>query len=159
MLPRAIMVLLVLIMLALGGFYFFSSSSYQDSFQARMFYILGDYEQSYTLAKRAYEKDLYNKMAFTLLTQSEIALKYEKYISEGNQYLEQIDAMSTKETVEEADRSRIKLMCEIMIEGYKSLPSSPLTKESLKESARQVRQKFIDLYGELFGKNSLERVQ
>lgn len=156
MLPRVIMVVIVMSMLGLGGLFFFISSSYQDSFQARMYYILGDYEQSLALAKRAYDKDLYNKMAFTVLTQSEIALKYERYITEGNGYLEQINALSAKESISEADRSRIKMMSEIMIDGYLALPSSPLTEESLKQNAKTMREKFEALHRELFGTKALE---
>jgi len=153
------MVGIVLTMLALGGLFFFSSSSYQNSFQARMYYFLGDYEQAYALAKRAYDEDVYNKMAFTVLTQSDIALQYEAYIYEGNSYLDIINTMSTKESISEADRSRIKIMSEIMIDGFLALPSSKLTEKGLKESAQTMREKFRALHRELFGKDALESVQ
>ena len=78
MLSRVVTVGIVLTMLALRGF--FSSSSYQNSFQARMYYFLEDFEQAYALAKRAYDEDAYNKMASTILTQSDITLQYEAYI-------------------------------------------------------------------------------
>jgi hypothetical protein len=159
MLSRVVMVGMVLTMLSLGGLFFLSSNSYQDSFQARMYYFLGDYEQSYALAKRAYEKDVYNKMAFTVLTQSDIALQYEAYINEGNSYLEIINALSTKDRVSESDRGRIKMMSEIMIDGFSALPSSKLTEKDLKQSAVTMREKFEALYRELFGKDYLESVQ
>lgn len=159
MLSKVSIIGIFLTILGLGGFYFFSSSSYQDSFQARMYYFLGDYEEASALAKKAYDQDIYNKMAFTVLTQSKIALKYEDYIYEGNSYLEQIDALSSKDSINEADRSRIKMMSEIMIDGFDTLPSSPLTEESLKQSAKTIQGKFIALHRELFGKDTLESVK
>ena len=78
--------LILFVILILGGslVYFNSNSSYKDSIEARIYYFLGNYKKAYELAKKAYEKDSYNKMANTVLTQSKIAIDYEKYIQQGN---------------------------------------------------------------------------
>lgn len=150
MLSRVLAMVGALALLALGALFFALNSSYQDSLQGRVYYFLGDYAQAHALAKQAHEKDPYNKMAFTVLTQSAIALKYQAYIEQGNQYLVHISAIGAKESVSEADRSRIKLMCEIMMEAYGALVPTPLTDEELQENARIMFEKFQQLHQELF---------
>ena len=139
------------VMLLGGSVYFFSSnSSYQNSIQARIYYFLGNYENAYDLAKKAYEQDSYNKMANTVMTQSKIAKEYEAYIQQGNEYLVRIDEISSKKNYTEADKVRVKMMCEIMIDSHDELSPSTLTDESLQESSQKMQKKFIQLHEELF---------
>jgi len=139
------------VMLLGGSVYFFSSnSSYQDSIQSRIYYFLGNYESAYDLAKKAYEQDSYNKMANTVMTQSKIAKEYEAYIKEGNEYFIRIDEISSKKDYTGADKVRIKMMCEIMIDSYDELAPSTLTDESLQHSSLKMQKKFIQLHEELF---------
>ncbi|NLC27237.1 MAG: hypothetical protein GX780_00490 [Campylobacteraceae bacterium] len=156
MLSRVLFIGAIVIALGSIGLFFLGSSSYQDSFQSRVYYFLGDYESAHDLSKRAYESDPYNKMAFTVYSQSIIALKYAAYINQGNDYLSQIDSISTKKEVDEADRSRIKMMSEIMIDSYRALSPSPLTDKKLQENARIMQEKFKSLHHELFGKITIE---
>ncbi len=150
MLSKIKLIIFVLLIL-LGSFLYFSfNSSYQDSIEARIYYLLGNYKEAYKLAKKAYEKDSYNKMANTILTQSKIALSYEKYIEEGNEYLKKINEISSKKDFSSADKVRIKMMCEIMIESYNDLKSSVLTDDELKKNAHDMQKKFQQLYDELF---------
>ena len=144
--------LIIFVVFLLGGsVYFFSSNlSYQNSIQARVYYFLGNYNSAYGLAKKAYEQDKYNKMANTVMTQSKIAKEYESYIEEGNRYLKKIDEISSKKDYNEADKTRVKMMCEIMIESYKNLSPSTMTEESLLKKSQKMQKKFIQLYEELF---------
>jgi tetratricopeptide (TPR) repeat protein len=144
--------LIIFVIFVLGGsIYFFSSnSSYQNSIQARVYYFLGNYDNAYELAKKAYEQDNYNKMANTVMTQSKIAKEYESYIEEGNKYFKKIDEISSKKDYNEADKTRVKMMCEIMIESYKNLSPSTMTEESLLKKSKKMQKKFIQLYEELF---------
>lgn len=138
-------------MLLGGSVYFFSSnSSYQNSIQARIYYFLGNYGSAYDLAKKAYEQDSYNKMANTVMTQSKIAKEYEAYIQQGNEYFVRIDDISSKKVYTEADKVRVKMMCEIMIDSHDELAPSTLTDESLQKSSLKMQKKFIQLYEELF---------
>ena len=150
MLSRVIMVTSVILLLALSAFFFASNSSYQNSLQARVYYFLGNYEEAHALATKAHEEDRYNKMAFTVMTQSTIALKYESYIKQGNTYFKLIDAISAQKEVTLADKSRVKIMCEVMIEQYETLVPTPLTDDALQESARMMVEKFKQLHAELF---------
>ncbi len=144
--------LIIFVIFLLGGsVYFFSSNlSYQNSIQARVYYFLGNYNNAYELAKKAYEQDNYNKMANTVMTQSKIAKEYETYIEEGNRYFKKIDEISSKKDYNEADKTRVKMMCEIMIESYKNLSPSTMTEESLLNKSQKMQKKFIQLYEELF---------
>jgi tetratricopeptide (TPR) repeat protein len=144
--------LILFVILILGGslVYFNSNSSYQDSIEARIYYFLGNYKKAYELAKKAYEKDSYNKMANTVLTQSKIAIDYEKYIQQGNEYLKKINDISSKNNFSPADKTRIKMMCEIMIDSFSNLKSSVLTDKILVENAKKMQKKFKQLHAELF---------
>lgn len=147
---RVVMIFFVILILALGGFYFATSSSYQKSLQARVSYFLGNYESAYMYAKKAYQEDSYNKMAFSVLTQSEIALRYINYIKRGKEYFDKINAISSKKDITQADKSRIKLICEIMMGEYKNLTSSLLTDKKLQENAKITYKKFKQVHNELF---------
>lgn len=150
MLSKIKLIIFTVILLG-GSVYFFSSnSSYQNSIQARIYYFLGNYESAYELAKEAYEQDNYNKMANTVMTQSKIAKEYEAYIKQGNNYLVRIDEISSKKDYTEADKVRVKMMCEIMIDSYGELLPSTLTDKSLLKSSKKMQKKFIQLHEELF---------
>ena len=150
MLSKIKLIIFVFVLLG-GSVYFFSSnSSYQNSIQARIYYFLGNYESAYDLAKKAYEEDSYNKMANTVMTQSKIAKEYEAYIQQGNEYFVRINEISSKKDYTKADKVRVKMMCEIMIDSYYELSPSTLTDESLQESSLKMQKKFIQLHEELF---------
>ncbi len=149
--PFNIKLILFVAVLFGGSLYYFSTSpSYKNSVQARVYYFLGNYESAYELAKLALREDIYNKMANTVMAQSKIAKEFEAYIELGNKYLIKIDKISSKKEFSLADRARVKMMCEIMIESYKNLAPSTLTKKSLLQNSKEMQKKFIQLYEELF---------
>ena len=151
MLSKIILVVSSILFLLFSGFYFITDSSYQDSFEARFYYFIGNYAQAYKFAQKAYEKDSYNKMAFTVLVQSKIAKEYVDYIKTGNKYFEKIDKISSKKEYKNDDKARIKLMCEIMLGDYKKLSPTKLTNQDLVDDAKKLNDKFEQLYKELFG--------
>ena len=150
MLSKIVLLIVSFTFLSLSGFYFFTDSSYQDSFEARFYYLIGNYKKAYNFAKKSYDKDPYNKMAFTVLTQSKIATQYVDYTKTGNEYLSRIDKISSKKEYSDADKVRIKLMCEIMLGDYKKLSPTKLTNAELVKDARKLNDKFEQLYKELF---------
>ena len=150
MLSKVVLVISAIIFLLLIGFYFITNSSYQDSFEARFYYFIGNYEKAYDFAKKAYDKDSYNKMAFTVLSQSKTAMEYVDYIKTGNKYFDKIDKISSKKEYSDADKVRIKLMCEIMMGNYKKLVPTKLTDKELISDAKKMNDKFKQLYEELF---------
>jgi len=151
MLSKIILVISFVLLLLCSAFYFITDSSYQDSFEARFYYFIGNYTQAYKYAKKAYAENSYNKMAFTVLVQSKIAKEYVDYIETGNRYFEKIDKISSKKEYKNSDKARIKLMCEIMLGDYKKLSSTKLTNKDLIDGAKKLNDKFEQLYKELFG--------
>lgn len=150
MLSKIYLIFFFLLVIGGSAYYFSTNPSYQNSLQARIYYFLGNYENAYNLAKEAYEDDQYNKMAFTVMTQSKIAKNYESYIKQGNEFFARIDAISAKEEYTKADKNRVKMMCEIMTESYKQLVPTTLTDDLLQENAKKMYMKFTQLYEELF---------
>lgn len=144
-----IVVLATAIIVASWAF-FATNGSYQDALQSKFYYQIGNYQKAYELAQKAYEKDIYNKMANTVMKQSQIALKYTKYIEEANSYLEQILNISKAKEIGKADTNRIRIMCEIVIDGYDRLKPSTLTPKDIQDEAKDMRDKFVKLKEELF---------
>lgn len=150
MLSKFYLILFTVILLSGSFVYFASNSSYKNSLQARVYYFLGNYESAYTLAKESYDEDNYNKMAFTVMVQSKIAKNFTAYIQEGNDYLKKIDEISSKTNFTEADRVRVKMMCQIMIDSFDDLVPTKLTDVELVENSKKMHKKFKQLFEELF---------
>ena len=145
--------LVFMIFLCLIGvmiYFFIFSDSYQKSMKARVEYYMGNYKEALTLANEAYELDKYNKMAFSILTQSKIAFKMIYFIDDANKYLKDIDQISQKENITQSDRMKIKVICNVMIERYKRLSPTILTDKDLYEKCTKYYQKFQKIEDELF---------
>jgi tetratricopeptide (TPR) repeat protein len=125
--------------------YFFMHPSYVKSLEAQYFYETGKYEKAYALANEAFALDLYNRKASTVMAQSKIALKYQKYINTAKKYMQEINAIAAKPTVSDADRARIKMMSEIVIDSYTKLAPSVMTDDSLVQEAQKYHDNFEKL--------------
>lgn len=150
LIPRIFFLLLAILILGTGGLYFASSDSYQNSFKARYYYFLNDYEKANEYSQQAYKQDKYNKMAFSVLTQSKNALSYQHYITRGEKYMEKINQISSHSKITKADRAKIKMMSEIMLGEYKNLVSTKLTDKKLLENAKNTYKKYKQINNELF---------
>lgn len=135
-------VLFAVAFFVLMGLFFLISPSYKASAQAKVYYMMGEYEQARTLAKEAHKIDRYNRMAATVMAQSTIALEYVDYINEGRDYLARIEILTQKEYLEKADRIRIKFMASIMVERYVKLTHTVLIDEVLLKQAKQMYEQF-----------------
>ena len=134
--------------------YYFLDESYRYSLEAKAYYELGEYDKAYKLAQKAYELNKYNRMAFTIVTQADIAKVWEKFIKDSNQYFFEIDSISNKETITKADKIRIKMMLEIIIGEYKNLPTSKLLDKDLEQKAYKNYIKAKELYNGIFKKTA-----
>ncbi|WP_304346310.1 hypothetical protein [Campylobacter showae] len=126
------------------------SPSYKNALGAKFYYEMGDYETAYKLSKSAYHKDIYNKLAHTVMVQSEISQKYALYIARSNGYLENIQKISKSGKVSKVNLDKIRMMCDIAVSDYTELKPSNLTDSDLQEEAKQIRDKFLTLQKELF---------
>ncbi len=139
---------IVLALLTLGTLLIYSliSHSYQLSLESKVHYYLGDYDKAYKMAKEAHNEDKYNRMAATVMTQSNLALEYVNYIRQAKEYKKRIKEISQKRFVEKADRIRIKFMCDIIIERYVKLTPTVVIDEALKDEALNVYKEFQKIH-------------
>ena len=121
--------------IAFMALYFFFNPSYQKSLQAKYYYEVGDYNEAYSNAKEAFGLDSYNRMAATVMAQSQTSLKYVKYVNESKGYMSQINDIVNKENIEDSDKARIRLICEIMKSSYIKLAPSIITDKELVQDA------------------------
>jgi len=125
--------LLVVVMMSL---YIVFNPSYQKSIEAKFYYETGEYKEALVLANEAFSLDVYNRMASTVKAQTLIALKYLSYNNESKEYMNQLNALANHDVLSDADKAKIRIICEIMIGRYTKLSSSIVTDENLvKESA------------------------
>ena len=126
------------------------SPSYKNALGAKFYYEMADYETAYRLSKSAYHKDIYNKLAHTVMVQSEISQKYALYIARSNGYLENIQKISKSGKVSKVNLDKIRMMCDIAVSDYAELKPSNLTDSDLQEEAKRIKDKFLTLQKELF---------
>ena len=136
---------LAVLFLAIMGIYFLLNPSYEKSIEAQYYYKTGDYEEAYKLANEAFSLDVYNRMASTIMAQSKTSLKYQKYIQQGKKYMAEINEIAAKDTISDADRARIKMMSEIMVDSYKKLAPSVITNNTLVKEAAKYYSDFENL--------------
>jgi len=125
-----------LLLIVVVGAYFLINPSYEKSLEAKYYYETGEYAKAYELANEAFSLDAYNRMASTIMAQSKTSMKYKKYVDEAKKYMSDINKIAAGESISDADRAKIKIMCEIMIDSYVKLAPSVITdKDLIKEAA------------------------
>lgn len=127
------------------GIYFVINPSYQKSIEAKYHYEMGHYKEAYSLASEAFSMDLYNRMASTIMAQSLTSLKYVAYINEAKEYMEVINEIAKSESISDAQRARIKLMSEVVVNSYAKLAPSVITDSELVSEAASYHKKFEKL--------------
>jgi tetratricopeptide (TPR) repeat protein len=142
-------ILFFILILSIFLYYFFNTS-YRLSLEAKAYYEFKEYSKAKKLAEQAYKLNKYNTMAFTVLTQSKIAETWQNFIKESNEYLFNIESISNKEVITEADKTKIKMMLEIIIGEFNNLPKSKLLDEDLKQKAKKNYMEAINLYNGIF---------
>jgi len=148
--PSKLLSLIIAVLFALVALWYFSfSSSYQKSLQARWYYSTGDYEYALKMADEALKMEPYNRMAMTVVTQSRTAMKFVRYNSQAKEYLDKIETIVSKKTIEKSDKIRIKFMCDVMIEQYPYLVATVLTDKSLKEESHTYFLQFKQLHAKI----------
>ncbi|MCD6432938.1 MAG: hypothetical protein J7L21_02760 [Sulfurimonas sp.] len=134
----------IFLLLIMGG-YFLINPSYEKSVKAKYYYEIGKYKEAYSLAKEAFSLDIYNRMATTIMAQSQTSLKYEAYISDAKKYMKDINEIAVHEVVSDADKTKIRLICEIMNSLYIKLAPSVITDEGLVQETSKYHDGFEKL--------------
>jgi len=127
------------------GIYVLVNPSYQKSIEAKYYYEIGDYKEAYALANEAFSMDVYNRMASTIMAQSLTSLKYVAYIKQAKEFMAEINAMAEGEIISEAQRAKIKLMSEIVVDSYSKLAPSVITDNELVKEAASYHENFEKL--------------
>lgn len=143
--PKLLIPLVALSLLFMMGVYFLINPSYEKSLRAKYYYEIGDYKEAYSLAKEAFSIDLYNRMAATIMTQSQTSLKYVNYIEDAKKYMISIDEIAKHETISDADKAKIKMICNIMLSAYIKLAPSVITDDELVKESAKYHNKFEKL--------------
>ena len=125
--------------------YFIINPSYQKSIQAKYYYEMAEYKEAYGLASEAFSMDVYNRMASTIMAQSKTSILYEDYINQAKEYMLEINKIAMKDEISTADRARIKIMSEIVVESYVKLAPSILTNKELVQNATKHHDEFEKL--------------
>ena len=137
--------LIALSIMLIMGVFFIVNPSYEKSIKAKYYYEMGNYQEALVLSKESFSLDVYNRMAATIMAQSITSLKYVKYIELGKRYMKDINEIATHEFISDADRSKIRLICEIMIGSYIKLAPSVITDDKLIEDSAIYYKKFEKL--------------
>jgi hypothetical protein len=133
-----------------GFLAFLFSDSYQKSLEAKWYYAIGSYSKAHTLATEAYTIDPYNKMAFGILKQSELSMRFLQYIEDSDSYLQQIQKIVAQDSIQSDDRIRVKMMCEIMIGEFKRFRETVLTDDTLVARAKANYEQFRIIYESVY---------
>lgn len=143
--PKVIIPLFAFITLLIMGVYFITNPSYEKSIKAKYYYEIGEYKEAYALAKEAFSLDLYNRMASTIMAQSKNSLRYVKYNEMAKKYMDDIDEIALHDNISNADKAKIRLICEVMIESYIKLAPSVITDEELVKKTSSYHKQFEQL--------------
>lgn len=127
--------LIALVLVLIMGIYFLINPSYEKSIRAKYYYEIGNYQEALVLAKEAFSMDVYNRMAATIMAQSITSMKYANYVRDAKKYMREINAIAEHELISDADKAKIRLICDIMISAYKKLAPSVVTDEQLVKDA------------------------
>ena len=146
---KKILLGLVIVVLGMILFFFGFSDSYKYSLEAKLKYTMGDYKEAIKLARKAYELDPYNKMSFSILTQSKISIKFLDYIEDSKKYLKQIDEISKQKNLTNSELIKIKMICEVMLGRYKKLSPTVLTPKELVKKSKKYYNEFKKIYEHL----------
>ena len=128
------------------------NDSYRLSLEARYYFENGEYNKAYEKSKEAYLLDPYNRMAFTVYTQSQIAKEWQNFLSDADKYFKKIEEIANKDHLNDKERQRVKIMLEILLDEYKNLKPSLLISDDLKNKAKLQYEKAKKIYEKVFAK-------
>ena len=132
--------------LLIMSLFFLANPSYKISIEAKYHYEIGEYKEAYELAQEAFSLDQYNRMASTIMAQSKISLQYVAYMEMANKYMKSINEIATHKIISDADKAKIRTICEIMIGSYTKLAPSVITDKELVEKVASYHAKFESLF-------------
>jgi len=143
--PRILITLFAIFTVLIMAVYFLVNPSYEKSIKAKYYFEIGEYTEAYSLAQEAFSIDIYNRMAATIMAQSKTSMRYADYNKQARKYMSQIDEIALHDDISEADKAKIRLICEIMIGSYAKLAPSIITDKELVQKTADYYHKFEKL--------------
>ena len=137
--------LFIITVVLFSSVYIVFNPSYQKSIQAKYYFEIGEYKEALALANEAFSLDVYNRMSSTIKAQSITALKYKSYNDDAKKYMKTINEMAKEDLISDANRAKIKLICEIMISSYIKLAPSVITDKNLVDESAKYYKNFEKL--------------
>jgi len=131
------------------GLWMVANPSYQKSIESRLYYAMGSYDEAYLLSKEAFDLDPYNRMASTVMAQSQMALRFVRYNEDAARYIKEIRRIAAQESVTPQERAKIKMMAMIMIDAYRKIAPTVVIDKALVEETRGNYEQFKMLHDEL----------
>lgn len=148
---KHLLIIIPILLLIIAALLLLFNRSYQLSLEAKYYYEIKDYKKAMELSKEAFELDKYNRMAFNIMTQSKISLEYEEYIKEAKDIYNEIIKIASSDSISSSDKTKVKLMCEVVIGKYNQLTSSTkITDKELVIEAQNIYQKLKRLYDDVY---------
>jgi len=152
MISRVIFFGLISLLVFFTLYHFIFSESYQKSIRAKAYYSFGEYKEAYKLSKEAFELDAYNKMAFTVMGQSRINLKFLEFIEMANGYKNDIQKM-VEDGASSEEKIKIKIICEVVMGKYKEVNGETrMTDKELLKTSQELYDWFGRIYKEAYGR-------
>ena len=143
--PKIVISLFAIFTILIMALSFLVNPSYEKSIKAKYYFEMGEYTEAYSLAQEAFSIDVYNRMAATIMAQSKTSMRYVKYNNQAKKYMTDIDEIALHENISEADKAKIRLICEIMIGSYTKLAPSIITDKELVQKTANYYHKFEKL--------------
>ena len=136
---------IALLVIIIMGVYFLVNPSYEKSLKAKYYFEIGDYNEALVLAREAFQQDVYNRMASTIMAQSITSLKYLSYNNDAKKYMADINDIATHDKISDADKAKIRMISNIMVDAYVKLAPSVVTDTKLVEDAAKYYKDFEKL--------------
>jgi hypothetical protein len=143
---KIIIPLFAVVTLLVMAVYFIGNPSYEKSIKAKYYYEIGEYKEAYVLAQEAFSLNVYNRMASTIMAQSKTSLRYVKYNEMAQKYMDDISEIALHEDISNADKAKIRLICEVMIGSYTKLAPSVITDKELVAKTASYHKQFEKLF-------------
>lgn len=140
------------VLLLIAGYFYFSTS-YSLSREAKREFTKGNFEESYHLSKQALEADPYNRSAFGVFSQSKQRLNIQNLLKRAEQNYEEAFKILKQGSLSPQEFLQLRWLVEEFDKDYQSILMLNNPNEVEKEQLKQYQEWFLQL------ENRLQEVQ
>lgn len=136
------------LLLLIGGYFYFSTS-YSLSREAKKEFAKGNFEESYHLAEQALEVDPYNRSALGISSQSKQRLNIQKLLQKTEQNYEQALRILKQGSLSPQEFLQLRWIVEEFNKEYRSVLMLNNPSETEEEQLKQYQEWFLQLENRL----------